>query len=159
MKTENITAENYQYKLPFDNSIGKDVFRKVDKAPAIQDIDDEFKEKHCYKNDTGIRGPNVMFPYTEEQLDEIKKCKSDSFYFIENYVKINTLDSGVVLFEPFQYQKNMIKMMDENRFTVFTTSRQAGKCVHGDTKITVRNKKTSMIEVMSIYDFYSMFDT
>lgn len=158
MATENITAENYQYKLPFDNTEGKDVFRYVPPAPEIEDVDEDFKEKHCYKNDTFIRGPYVQYPYTQEQLDEMKRCKNDSFYFIQNYVKINTLDHGVQLFEPFQYQKNMIKMMDENRFTIFTTSRQAGKCVHGDTEMTVRNKRTGDIETVSIAEFFGRFE-
>lgn len=158
MKTEPITAENYQYKLPFDNAEGKDVFRHIPPAPEIEDVDEEFKEKNCYKNDTFIRGPYVQYPYTQEQLDEMRKCKEDYFYFIQNYVKINTLDYGVQLFEPFQYQKNMIKMMDENRFTIFTTSRQAGKCVHADTEITVRNKKTGSIESISIGEFFGRFD-
>lgn len=158
MRTENITAENYQYKLPFDNSIGKDVFRHIPKAPEIEDVDDEFKEKNCYKNDNFIRGPYVQYPYTKEQLEEIKRCRNDSFYFIQNYVKINTLDNGVQLFDPFQYQKNMIKMMDENRFTIFTTSRQAGKCVHYDTTITVRNKHTNQVEALPIGEFFSRFE-
>lgn len=158
MRTENITAENYQYKLPFDNSEGKDVFRHIPTAPEIADVDDEFKEKNCYKNDTFIRGPYVQYPYTQEQLDEIKRCRNDSFYFIQNYVKINTLDHGVQLFDPFQYQKNMIKMMDENRFTIFTTSRQAGKCVHYDTTITVRNKHTQVVETLPIGEFFSRFE-
>jgi len=158
MQTEHITAENYQYKLPFDNKEGKDVFRYIPHAPEIEDVDEDFKEKNCYKNDTFIRGAYVSYPYTKEHLDEMKRCKDDSFYFIQNYVRINTLDYGVRLFDPFQYQKNMIKMMDENRFTIFTTSRQAGKCVHGTTEITVRNKTTGLIETVEIEDFFSRFE-
>ena len=44
--------------------------------------------------------------------------------------------------------------MDENRFTIFTTSRQAGKCIHPSTEITVRNKKTGLIERLTIKEFY-----
>lgn len=157
MSTENITAENYQYKLPFDNTIGKDVFRYIPKAPIIDDVDDDFKEKNCYKNDNSIRGPYVNYPYTQIQLDEMSKCANDSFYFIQNYTKINTLDYGVQLFEPFQYQKNMIKMMDENRFTIFTTSRQAGKCVDYNTMVTIRDKRNGEIRELSIGDFYESF--
>lgn len=148
------TAETYPYDIPFDNSKGKDVFREIEKAPEIEDVDEEFKEQWCYKKDTTLRGANIDYPYTEAQILEIDKCSKDIFYFIQNYVSILTLEGGLQLFEPFQYQKNMLKMMDENRFTIFTTSRQAGKCVHPSTMITVKNKITNEIERISIGDFY-----
>jgi hypothetical protein len=34
------------------------------------------------------------------------------------------------------------------------SSRQAGKCFCGDTKVTIRNKKTGKIEEISVIDFY-----
>lgn len=148
------TAETYPYAIPFDNNQGKDVFRPVEKAPKIEDVDDDFKEQFCYKKDTTLRGANIDYPYNEAQILEIDKCAKDIFYFIQNYVSILTLEDGLQLFEPFQYQKNMLKMMDENRFTIFTTSRQAGKCVHPSTEITIRNKTTNEIERVTIGDFY-----
>lgn len=151
---EPYTAETYPYPIPFDNTMGKDVFRTIEKAPYIEDVDDEFKEQYCYKKDTTLRGAFIDFPYTEEQILEIKKCSEDIFYFIQNYVSILTLEDGLQLFEPFQYQKNMLKLMDENRFTIFTTSRQAGKCIHPSTEITVRNRKTGLIERLTIKEFY-----
>ena len=153
---EPFTAETYPYAIPFDNDIGKDVFREIEKAPEIEDVDDDFKEQFCYKKDMTLRGANIDFPYTEAQIIEIDKCAKDVFYFIQNYVNILTLEDGVQLFEPFQYQKNMIKLMDENRFTIFTTSRQAGKCVHPSTLITIKNRKSGFIEKIEIESFYSM---
>lgn len=152
---EPYTAETYPYPMPFNNDIGKDVFRIIEKAPEIEDVDEEFKEQFCYKKDTTLRGAFINFPYTEEQILEIDKCGKDIFYFIQNYVSILTLEDGLQLFEPFQYQKNMLKLMDENRFTIFTTSRQAGKCVHPSTEITVRNKTTGIIEKLPIEEFYN----
>lgn len=150
------TAETYPYPVPFDNNKGKDVFRVIDKAPEIEDVDDEFKEQFCYKKDMTLRGAFIDFPYTEAQILEINKCSKDIFYFIQNYINILTLEDGLQLFEPFQYQKNMLKLMDENRFTIFTTSRQAGKCVHPSTKITVRNKVTGLIDELPIGKFYDI---
>lgn len=146
--------ENYPYDLPFDNKIGKDVFRDVPESPILPDVDADFKEKNCYKRDINLKAANVHYPYTQEHIDEIKKCKNDIFYFILNYVKIVTLDDGIKNFELYQYQKNMIKIMDENRFCIFTTSRQAGKCVTEDTEITIRKKSTGEIEKIKIGDFY-----
>lgn len=148
--------ENYPYELPFDNSIGKDVFRDIPKAPELPDVDNDFKEKNCYKRDINLKSSAVQYPYTQAHLDEIKKCKDDVFYFILNYAKITTLDEGVTNFNLYQYQKNMIKIMDENRFCIFTTSRQAGKCVTYDTKITIRNKNTGKIQDIKIGDFYQI---
>ena len=84
-----------------------------------------------YNNNEKLRACNVNFPYTQEQLVEIAKCKSDPIYFIEKYVKIITVD-GVKDFNLYNFQKKFVKSFVENRFTLGKVFRQGGK-----TQVTV----------------------
>lgn len=84
-----------------------------------------------YNNNERLRACNVPLQYTEEQKEEIRKCKNDPIYFIEKYVKIITVD-GIKDFVLYPFQKKFINSFVSNRFTLGKIFRQAGK-----TQITV----------------------
>lgn len=142
--------EDWKFELPFDNNIGKDAFRTVLEAPDVPDVDEDFKKMNCYNSNEALMLKGTKFAYSPEQMKEIKRCKNDIFYFLMNYAKIVTLDQGEIKFKLFQYQKNMIKMMDENRFSIHLLPRQMGKCYTDDTVIRIRNKTTGIIESITI---------
>ena len=130
-----IYKEYYDHAVPFDPSVGMDVFKEVDVAPLLEDVDRDFKEINCYKNNVSIMRTGVMYPYTNDHLIELSKCATDILYFIINYCKISTLKHGVQPFKLFQYQKNAIKVMHENRFSIFKFPRQMGKALAFNTPI------------------------
>lgn len=80
-----------------------------------------------YKANPNLKAAGVAIPFTEEQLSEYIKCKSDPIYFIENYAKIVSLDDGVVAFKPFAYQKRIIEAIHNNKSVIGRLFRQAGK--------------------------------
>ena len=55
------------------------------------------------------------------------KCANDPLYFISNYVKIVSLDKGLVPFEPYDFQEEMIESVHKNRFVIMKCPRQSGK--------------------------------
>ena len=55
------------------------------------------------------------------------KCRTSELYFIEKYVKILTLDHGEQPFKLWDYQKELIKAFEKNRFVLSVQSRQSGK--------------------------------
>lgn len=65
--------------------------------------------------------------YTQEQIQEIWKCKKDPIYFIENYIKIISLDNSIIPFTLRDYQKNLITNIHKKRFIIAMMSRQSGK--------------------------------
>lgn len=65
--------------------------------------------------------------WTPERLEEFLKCKEDPIYFIETYMKIINVDHGLVNFKLYEYQKEMVNSMAENRMSIIATARQAGK--------------------------------
>ena len=147
----------YDYPIPFDPEIGMDVFTPPDTAPHVEDIDKEFKLKNSYMNNTKLMRAAVDFPYTAEQLQELAKCEEDIIYFIVNYCKIITLKGGIELFKLFQYQKNAIKVVHENRFSIFKFPRQMGKCVDPDTPIEIRINSEDEYKI-TIAQLYEMIE-
>lgn len=65
--------------------------------------------------------------YTQTQIEEYMKCSNDCEYFIEHYVKIIHPDRGLVNFELRDYQREIVRSVIENRFTIVATARQVGK--------------------------------
>jgi hypothetical protein len=74
-----------------------------------------------------IRPEGWQHPYTEWELEEFEKCKDDPIYFIRNYVKIISLDHGLVKFNCFDFQEKYIRMILDNRKTICKLFRQGGK--------------------------------
>ena len=112
-----------------------------------------------YNGNALVKKAGIEHEFTPEQVKELIKCSNDIVYFVANYCKIITLDDGLQLFKPFEFQERMLKVFDENRFVINLLPRQMGKCVHGDTIIKVRNKKTGEIVEMKISEFHSMINT
>ena len=69
----------------------------------------------------------VPIEWTAEQVEEVIKCSKDVNYFIKTYVKIISLDEGLVNFDMYPFQEEMAQTISDNRFTVIKTCRQAGK--------------------------------
>ena len=74
-----------------------------------------------------LKKANVSVEWTEEQIVEFKKCMENPLHFIENYIKIVSLDHGLVPFDMFQFQKEMVDTIHNNRFTICKLPRQSGK--------------------------------
>lgn len=75
--------------------------------------------------------------YTPENIMELKRCMNDPIYFIEKYVKVQHPTKGVVPMELYEYQKEMIDSIHNNKDSVILASRQLGKCVSTNTVINV----------------------
>lgn len=148
-----------KHGLPFDPDIGMDVFKDIEVAPDIKDFDEEFKTQNCYNGYINVMKSGTQLSFTPQMTKEIIKCRDNVLYFLINYVKIISLDDGEINFELFQYQKNMIKMIHENRFTLFNLPRQMGKCSDESTIITIRNKNTGKVEDIRIGDFYARIES
>lgn len=74
-----------------------------------------------------LKPAGVKFEFTQEQVMEMVKCASDPKYFIKKYVKIVSLDKGVVPFEMWPFQEEIIDLYHDNRYSILKTGRQVGK--------------------------------
>ena len=107
-----------------------------------------------YNGNILLKRANQDIEWTPELITEYVKCSEDPIYFVSTYMKIITLNEGLQTFNPYPYQKNMIKSFVDNRYTIVTTARQAGKCQKLNTPIKLRNKKTGEIVETTIGEFY-----
>jgi len=80
-----------------------------------------------YLANPNLKKAYVPIEWSEEQVREVIKCSKDINYFIKTYVKIISLDEGLVDFAMYPYQEEMAQTIADNRFTVIKTCRQAGK--------------------------------
>jgi len=79
-----------------------------------------------YRDNPLLKRAGIELPYTQEQIDEYIKCSRDPIYFAK-YVKIITLDHGLVPFKMYDFQKEMIETFHNNRFVITKCPRQVGK--------------------------------
>lgn len=68
-----------------------------------------------------------QIPFTEEQGIELVRSEMDPVYFCKNYVKIIHVDRGMINFDPYDFQKDIVRSFVDNRFTIICSCRQAGK--------------------------------
>jgi hypothetical protein len=80
-----------------------------------------------YRNNPKLKPPGVEIQYTQEQLKEYVKCANDPVYFIQKYVKVKTLDKGIMPFELYDYQQKFVSAIHKNRFVISKWPRQSGK--------------------------------
>jgi len=84
-------------------------------------------EHDVYLGNPNLKKANTKIEFTEEQIIEFLKCKEDPVYFANNYMKIVSLDEGLVQFKPYDFQEKLINNFHENRFNICKMPRQTGK--------------------------------
>ena len=74
-----------------------------------------------------LKRSNVPQEWTKEQILEYQKCMEDPIYFIKNYIRIVSLDEGLVPFKLYDFQEDIVNTIHDNRFTICKLPRQSGK--------------------------------
>ena len=82
---------------------------------------------NVYLGNPNLKKANTPIEFTQEQVLEFIKCKDDPVYFANNYVKIVSLDEGLVPFSPYHFQEKLINNFHKNRFNICKMPRQTGK--------------------------------
>ena len=65
-------------------------------------------EKINYLGNPLLKKANVPIDFTPEQIEEYVKCGEDPIYFIKNYMQIVNVDEGLMNFEMWDFQDDMI---------------------------------------------------
>ena len=86
-------------------------------------------EGNSYHGNPNLKPLAYQHDFSQEEIEEYIKCKNDPVYFIENYVKIITLDSGLQPFKLYDCQKKKVDCIMNNRRVVLMEGRQQGKTV------------------------------
>ena len=80
-----------------------------------------------YLGNPNLKKAHTKSRFTKKQVQEVMKCMDEPQYFIENYLKIVTIDKGLVPFEMYDFQREMVDKFHNNRFTICKLPRQSGK--------------------------------
>lgn len=131
-------------------------------AEEIERIDNGLSADYSpfYDGQTSVKAADIVFDYTKEEIEELAKCANDVVYFGEKYC-FSMTDEGVRRITLRDYQKDMLKDFQENRFNVMLASRQIGKtvtssifiawylCFHYDRNVmVVANKLATTSEIV-----------
>lgn len=82
-----------------------------------------------YNGNPRLRRAFIQVAMTQEQVDEYDKCRKDPVYFIRNYVKIIALGKGIVPFDLYNFQENIVRTLHKERFVICKIPRQSGKSI------------------------------
>ena len=82
---------------------------------------------NVYLGNPNLKRANVQIEFTPKQIKEYARCMEDPAYFIENYIKIVSIDEGLVPFQLYPFQRDMVQTFHTNRFSICKLPRQSGK--------------------------------
>lgn len=80
-----------------------------------------------YLGNVNLKRKGTAVNFTPEMIQEYIKCSKDPIYFAEKYIQIVHVDYGLIPIELYDYQKEIIEKITNNRRVTVVTSRQAGK--------------------------------
>ncbi len=85
------------------------------------------KAQDIYLGNPNLKKANVSEDFTPDQIQEYLKCADDPIYFIRQYLKIVSLDEGLVSFDMYDFQEEMVQKFHTERFNIAKLPRQSGK--------------------------------
>ena len=99
------------------------IYNAEEHGVDYKDMDNPFHE-----NDPELRKGNVLFEYTEWELEEMQRCASDVVYFANKYCHVMT-DEGIRQIQLRDYQIQILNQYQFHRKNVFVSPRQSGKTI------------------------------
>ena len=73
---------------------------------------------NVYLGNPNLKKANTEIEFTQEQILEFVACREDPVYFAKKYIKIVSLDEGLVNFDMYPFQEKLVRNFHENRFNI-----------------------------------------
>ena len=80
-----------------------------------------------YNGNSNLKKKGIEIEWTQDKIQEFLKCAKDPSYFAEKYINIVHVDRGLIPIVLYDYQREIINKITNNRRCAVVTSRQAGK--------------------------------
>ena len=80
-----------------------------------------------YNGNPLLKRERTQINWTPDMVQEYLRCAQDPIYFAERYIQIVHVDHGFIPIKLYDYQKDIIEALTNNRRVTVCTSRQAGK--------------------------------
>lgn len=81
-----------------------------------------------YEGNPNLKKGNIVFEYSQDEINEIKRCAKDIVYFANTYCTVMT-DDGLQRIKLRPYQERMLRQFAAERFNICLASRQIGKTI------------------------------
>ena len=103
---------------------------------------------------TKLLKPELVRRYTPEEIDDYKRCAVDPIYFAEKCYLMTP--EGLKPCKLRDYQKDYIRHLQHNRFSIFLSCRQSGKCFSylSSVKIFLENISQNAVIKEKLNSFY-----
>lgn len=142
----------------------KEIVNRVFDADRVQEIIKKGEygeilknyEKIWFSNIKGVRKAGVTYSMSNEEMEEYLKCKLSVQYFAQTYCSIKRDDGSIGPITLRDFQKDIIDLFDNNRFSILMASRQSGKCNSFNSKIIIK-KDNQIIDSISIGNLYYQY--
>lgn len=112
-----------------------------------------------YLGNANVKRDGVEQQWTQDEINEYAKCLKDPVYFAENYIKVISLDDGLVPFKLYPYQQDMFRHFNDNRFSIVLACRQSGKCQSINSTITIKHRGTNEEQTVTFGEFYKILSS
>jgi len=80
-----------------------------------------------YNGNVNLKRKGTPIEFSPDMIQEYLKCAGDPTYFSEKYIQIVHVDHGLIQIKLYDYQREIIEAITNNRRVTVNTSRQAGK--------------------------------
>lgn len=86
-----------------------------------------YNNETAFRGNTNLKAVGEQIQWTPAMVKEYQKCINDPIYFIKKHVKIVHVDKGIVPFDLYDFQEEIVETVHKNRFVVGLLPRQQGK--------------------------------
>jgi len=84
-------------------------------------------QERGYNGNVNLKRKGTPIEFTQDMVGEFIKCAQNPTYFAEKYIQIVHVDRGLIPIKMYDYQKEIVEKITNNRRVTVVTSRQAGK--------------------------------
>lgn len=105
-----------------------------------------------YLGNSNLKASGTKINWEPWMIEELVRCENDIIYFAEKYMKIVHPDDGFVTIELYDYQKELIQKIKDNRMALTLQCRQSGKALSLDTPIPMADGGFKLMGDISVGD-------
>lgn len=105
---------------------------------------------------TKLLKPNLLYKRTQEEMDDYIKCKLDPVYFASKCFLMTP--EGLKPCKLRDYQEDYLHHLQNNRFSIWLSCRQAGKSFNLTTRIKIKIKNDDFCQQVKNFIYYYIKD-
>jgi len=144
---KNVTEER---KFVFTTKLVEEITDKINDGVVVKRYQNPW-----FKSEIGVKRAGITFAMTPDEIQEYIRCKLDIQYFAEKYCRIKTEDGSIQNIKLRDYQKKILDLYTNSRFSILCGSRQIGKCSWFNSLVNIdsKNERIGIIYYSSVSKF------